>query len=48
MKSNHINIDKSLFEIGIGTMLGDGYAEKRGLKTRLTWHHGPLQKEYLA
>jgi len=32
MKINHINIDKSLFGIGIGSRLGDGYAEKRGLK----------------
>lgn len=39
--------NKELFDILLGSLIGDGYAEKRGNTTRITWHHGVRQKDYL-
>ena len=33
-------INKELFDILIGSLIGDGFAEKRHATTRITWHHG--------
>lgn len=40
-------LNNELFGICIGSMLGDGYVEKRGKNSRITWHHGFKQKDYL-